>query len=46
MADEFDMIDLVYNCVELANTGLIIYKDNSITGEAENHIVINNGECQ
>ena len=46
MADVFDMIDLVYNCVESANTGLTLYKDHAITGEIENHIVINNEECQ
>ncbi|MBP1615320.1 MAG: hypothetical protein H6Q13_2768 [Bacteroidetes bacterium] len=41
MADEFDIIDYVYDAVNAANTGMTIYKDNSITGETNNHIVIN-----
>ena len=41
MADEFDIIDYVYDAVVAANTGLTVYKDRSITGEANNHIVIN-----
>lgn len=41
MADEFDIIDYVYEAVEAANTGLMIYKDRSLTGETNNHIVIN-----
>lgn len=41
MADEFDIIDYVYEAVDGANTGMTIYKDNSITGETNNHIVIN-----
>jgi len=42
--DEFDIIDLVYNHVAAANTGLPIYKDNSATGMDENHIVISGME--
>lgn len=42
--DEFDIIDLVYNYVASANTGLTIYKDNSITGVNENHITISGME--
>ncbi|WP_071145753.1 hypothetical protein [Bacteroides ihuae] len=41
MADEFDIVDYVYEAVDGANTGMTIYKDNSITGEVNNHIVIN-----
>jgi len=41
MTDEFDIIDIVYNAVTSANVGMVIYKDNSITGEVNNHIVIN-----
>lgn len=42
--DEFDIIDLVYNSVDAANTGLAIYKDNSATGVDENHITISGME--
>lgn len=42
--DEFDIIDLVYNHVAAANTGLTIYKDNSATGTEENHIVVSGME--
>lgn len=38
--NEFDIIDLVYTHVANANTGITIYKDRSITGETNNHIVI------
>ncbi len=41
MADEFDIIDIVYNAVASANVGMTIYKDRSSTGEVNNHIVIN-----
>lgn len=41
MADEFDVIDFVYEAVDLADTGLVIYKDNSPKGESNDHIVIN-----
>lgn len=41
MADEFDIEDLIYDAIEKADVGMIIYKDNSVTGEKENHIVIN-----
>lgn len=38
--DEFDIIDLVYTHVADANPGMTIYKDKSITGEDNNHIVV------
>lgn len=38
--NEFDIVDIVYNRVVDANTGLIVYKDKSITGEVNDHIVI------
>lgn len=41
MADEFDIEDLIYDAVECANVDMVIYKDNSITGEENDHIVIN-----
>ena len=41
MADEFDIEDLIYDAVERANVGMAIYKDNSLTGEENDHIVIN-----
>lgn len=41
MADEFDIIDYVYNAVAPVATGFIVYKKRSITGETNNHIVIN-----
>ncbi len=40
--DEFDVIDAVYDVVEAAETGLVIYKDRSKTGEKADHIVISN----
>ena len=40
MADEFDIIDLVFAAAEKANTGLIGYKDNSATGEKNNHYTV------
>ena len=42
--NEFDIIDLVYTYVDAAGAGMIIYKDQSITGEINNHIVINSLE--
>ena len=41
MADEFDIVDYVFTAVEKADTGLVLYKDNSIKGEENNHIVVN-----
>lgn len=38
--NEFDIIDLVYTHVANANTGITIYKDRSVTGETNNHIVV------
>lgn len=40
MADEFDIVDLVFAAAEKANTGLIGYKDNSATGEKSNHYTV------
>lgn len=40
MADQFDIIDLIFDAVVKADTRLIVYKDNSPTGEKENHITI------
>lgn len=40
MTDEFDIIDLVFAAAEAANTGLIGYKDNSPTGEKNNHYTV------
>lgn len=40
MADEFDIIDLVFSAAEKANTGLIGYKDSSTTGEDRNHYTV------
>lgn len=42
--NEFDIIDIVYNHVSDANTGMTIYKDRSATGEDNNHIVISSLE--
>ncbi|MDR2968591.1 MAG: hypothetical protein LBV32_03180 [Tannerellaceae bacterium] len=40
MADEFDIIDLVFAAVESADTGLVLYKDYSATGEKNDHITV------
>lgn len=40
--DEFDVIDFVYDAVEAAGTGVIVYKDKSVSGVMDEHIVINN----
>lgn len=40
MADEFDIIDLVFSAAEKANTGLIGYKNNSTTGKKNNHYTV------
>lgn len=39
--DEFDAIDIIYNAVNTANTGVVIYKDKSEAGVQSEHIVIN-----
>ena len=44
--DEFDVIDAVYNVVNAANTGLVVYKKKSKNGETANHIVISNLDLQ
>lgn len=40
MTDEFDIIDIVFAATEEANTGIVGYKDNSATGEANNHYTV------
>ncbi len=40
MADQFDIIDIVYDAVEPVSTGFILYKDCSGDGETKNHITI------
>lgn len=39
--DEFDAVDIVYNAVNAANIGIVIYKDKSEAGVQSEHIVIN-----
>ena len=40
MADQFDILDIVYDAVEPASTGFILYKDRSADGETKNHITV------
>ena len=40
MADQFDIVDIVYNAVEPVGTGFILYKDRSADGETKNHITV------
>lgn len=40
MADQFDIVDIVYDTVEPAVTGFVLYKDCSGDGETRNHITI------
>ena len=40
--DEFDAVDIVYNAVNTAGTGIAIYKDKSEAGITIEHVVINN----
>ena len=40
MADEFDVVDVVFEAVKAADTGLIPYKDSSATGERRAHITV------
>ena len=40
MADEFDIIDIVFAATEVANVGITGYKDNSATGEKDNHYTV------
>lgn len=42
MADEFDVLDIVTAAVESAGTGLTVYQGNSVNGEEQEHIVVNN----
>lgn len=46
MADEFDIIDFVYNAVEASKPGLVICKDKSHIGIECDHIVINHLDLQ
>lgn len=40
MADQFDIVDIVYNAVEPAGIGFVLCKDRSGDGETKNHITI------
>lgn len=40
MADQFDIVDIVYNVVEPISAGFVLYKDRSGDGEIKNHITI------
>lgn len=40
MADEFDIIDIIFSAVESAKTGLPSYKGNSPDAEINNHFVV------
>lgn len=40
MADQFDIVDIVYDAVEPVSTSFILYKDRSGDGETKNHITI------
>lgn len=40
MADQFDIVDIVYDAVEPISTSFILYKDRSGDGETKNHITI------
>lgn len=40
MADGFDIVDIVFEAVESANTGLVSYKNKSAKGETKDHITV------
>jgi len=40
MADQFDIVDIVYDAIEPVSTGFILYKDRSGDGETKNHITV------
>ena len=40
MADQFDIVDIVYDAVEPAGTSFVLYKDCSSDGETRNHITV------
>lgn len=40
MADQFDIVDIVYDVVEPISAGFVMYKDRSGDGETKNHITI------
>ena len=40
MADQFDIVDIVYDAVEPVSTSFILYKDRSGDGETKNHITL------
>ena len=40
MADQFDIVDVVYDAIESASAGFVLYKDCSGDGETKNHITI------
>lgn len=40
MADGFDIVDQVFAAVDKADTGFVLYKDKSASGEINNHITV------
>lgn len=40
MADSFDIVDIVFSAVEVAETGLVLYKNKSAKGETNDHITV------
>lgn len=40
MADGFDIVDIVFDAVSRADTGLVGYKENSATGEKNDHFTV------
>lgn len=40
MADEFDIVDIVFDAVDRSGTGFVLYKDSSATEETANHITV------
>lgn len=40
MADQFDIVDIVYDAIELVVSGFILYKDCSGNGEEGDHVTI------
>jgi hypothetical protein len=41
MADGWDITDIVFQAVESAATGFVLWKDNTANGEKNNHITVN-----
>jgi hypothetical protein len=40
MADEFDIVDIVFSAVESSGTALTLYKENSADAEKGNHVTV------